>query len=248
MSQLVFVQNNRAVTTSLTVAEVFDKEHKHVLRDIKELGCSEDFRRSNFGPSEYRSEQNRVMPQYILTEQGLMLLTMGYTGAKAMAMKEQYIEEFDRMREALNHSASRELTRLELIDLARESELARLEAEKHNAELSHQLRLQEPKVALFDVAMQAVNSQPIGTVAKVLDIGPNKLFAFLREQKVLMTDGPRHNLPYAEYMDRGYFEVREYTLTHLTHGIENKTQTLVTPKGLAFIHRLWDEAHAVVAQ
>ncbi len=45
-----FGREERAICTSLDVAETFGKEHKHVLRDIRELGCSEEFNRSNFGP------------------------------------------------------------------------------------------------------------------------------------------------------------------------------------------------------
>lgn len=38
MNELVFKgQNNKVVTTSLKIAEVFGKEHQHILRDIREL-------------------------------------------------------------------------------------------------------------------------------------------------------------------------------------------------------------------
>ena len=50
-------------------------------------------------------------------------------------------------------------------------------------------------MALYELAMQAHNSQPIGTVAKSLGIGPNKLSAFLREKRVLISQGVRYNLP-----------------------------------------------------
>lgn len=40
------------VCTSLDVAETFEKEHKNILRDIRELPCSEEFRLLNFVPSE----------------------------------------------------------------------------------------------------------------------------------------------------------------------------------------------------
>ncbi len=246
MTQLVFIENDRPVTDSLTVASVFGKEHRRVLQDIRDLGCSEEFRLHNFVQSSYLNDQNREMPKYVMTEQGFTLLVMGYTGARAMEFKERYIAEFERMRKELqNLQQPRELTRLELIELAREAELARLEAEKKNAELEYQLRLQEPKVALYDVAMSAKNAQPIGTVAKSLGIGPNKLFAFLREKKVLIAHGSRYNQPYQEYIDRGYFTVRQYTITHFTSGIENKTQTMVTAKGMAFIHRLLEQETAL---
>ena len=34
MNELVIMQNQQAVTTSLKVAEVFGKRHDHILRDI----------------------------------------------------------------------------------------------------------------------------------------------------------------------------------------------------------------------
>lgn len=114
------------------------------------------------------------------------------------------------------------------------------EEKKAQAEL---LSLQVPKVALYDVAMQAKNAQPVSTVAKVLNLGPNKLFAWLRAEGILMTHGSRYNLPKQTYIDQGFFTVREYTLTSLPNGVVNKTQTLITPKGLAWIHARWQRIH-----
>ena len=45
---LVAVENEHAVTTSLRVAEVFGKEHYNVMKAIKSLDCSEEFRAVNF--------------------------------------------------------------------------------------------------------------------------------------------------------------------------------------------------------
>ena len=104
MTELVFVVNSRPVTDSLTVAEVFNKEHARVMRDIRELGCSEEFRVGNFAESSYTNQQNREMPKIIMSEQGFTLLVMGYTGENAMRFKEQYIAEFERMRKTLQTS------------------------------------------------------------------------------------------------------------------------------------------------
>jgi phage regulator Rha-like protein len=43
--------NNKPKTNSLFVAEWFNKDHKHVLRDIENLDCSDEFRQTNFGLS-----------------------------------------------------------------------------------------------------------------------------------------------------------------------------------------------------
>lgn len=89
------------VVTSLDVAETFSREHKNVLRDIRELQCSEDFRRLNFEQSEYLNEQNHKQPMFYMTRDGFTILVMGYTGEKAMKFKEAYIRQFNAMEKVL---------------------------------------------------------------------------------------------------------------------------------------------------
>ena len=91
----------RLITTSLKVAEVFEKEHARVLRDIRELPCSEDFRNGNFAESSYINSQNKKQPMYQITKDGFVLLVMGYTGEKAMKFKEDYINAFNTMENEL---------------------------------------------------------------------------------------------------------------------------------------------------
>lgn len=90
-----------SVVTSLDVAETFGKDHSHVLRDIRELECSEEFRQSNFGLISYKDSMNREKPMYYITRDGFTLLVMGYTGEKAMKFKEAYINQFNAMEKAL---------------------------------------------------------------------------------------------------------------------------------------------------
>lgn len=86
-----------ARASSLRVAEVFEKRHDHVLRDIRNLGCSEEFRLSNFGESSYKNEQGKRQPFIAMTRDGLMFLVMGYRGTRAAAIKEAYIRQFNAM-------------------------------------------------------------------------------------------------------------------------------------------------------
>ncbi|CDQ22614.1 Rha family transcriptional regulator [Halobacillus karajensis] len=101
MNELVFVKNDEVVTDSQTIADVFGKEHKHVLRDIKNLECSEEFSQSNFGPSTYQV-RGKEYPMYYITQDGFSFLVMGYTGKTAAQFKEKYITEFRRMEKKLN--------------------------------------------------------------------------------------------------------------------------------------------------
>lgn len=89
------------VVSSLDVAETFEKEHRRVLQDIRELGCSEGFRQHNFVQSEYLNVQNHKQPMYYMTRDGFTLLAMGYTGEKAMKFKEGYISQFNQMESML---------------------------------------------------------------------------------------------------------------------------------------------------
>ena len=90
-----------SIATSLDIAETFEKEHKRVLQDIRELECSEDFRRHNFVQSSYVNSQNKKQPMYYVTRDGFTLLAMGYTGEKAMKFKEGYIRQFNAMEKLL---------------------------------------------------------------------------------------------------------------------------------------------------
>ena len=96
-----FGKEERAICTSLDVAETFGKRHDHILRDIRELGCSEEFRLSNFGESYYENMQGKKQPMVIMTRDGFTLLAMGYTGELAMRFKEAYIKQFNAMESAL---------------------------------------------------------------------------------------------------------------------------------------------------
>ncbi len=89
------------VVTSLDIAETFGKDHKNVLKDIRELECSEEFSRLNFEPTSYKDKFNREQPMYYITRDGFTLLVMGYTGEKAMKFKEAYIKQFNAMAKAL---------------------------------------------------------------------------------------------------------------------------------------------------
>ncbi|MGE5552948.1 MAG: phage antirepressor KilAC domain-containing protein [Betaproteobacteria bacterium] len=108
-----------------------------------------------------------------------------------------------------------------------------LRTEKERLALEERVEVLEPKGEMYDLLLSAKNAQTMAEVAKSFGWGRNRLFAFLRDQRILM----RNNLPYQEYMDSGYFEVREVTTNRGDFSI-NVTQTLVTPKGIDFIGKL----------
>lgn len=89
--------NDTARANSLMVAKMFGKRHDHVLRDIKEMECSDEFRLSNFGESYYKNAQGKKQPCINMTRDGFTFLVMGYRGKKAAQFKEAYIARFNQM-------------------------------------------------------------------------------------------------------------------------------------------------------
>ncbi|MDT8901831.1 Rha family transcriptional regulator [Anaeroselena agilis] len=108
------------VVSSRDVADIFEKRHDNVLRDIQGilLGLlkieESDLGRLNFKESFYKNEQNKKQPEYLLTRDGFTLLAMGFTGAKAMRFKVAYINRFNEMEQFIR---SRYIARLEYPEL-----------------------------------------------------------------------------------------------------------------------------------
>ena len=86
-----------AFCSSLQIANEFNKEHYNVLRDIENLDCSANFSALNFEGANYKDEQNKKRPMYLLTKDVFMFLVMGYRGKKAAFIKEAYIKRFNDM-------------------------------------------------------------------------------------------------------------------------------------------------------
>lgn len=95
----VSLHDGRPATTSLEIAKFFDRRHDDVVKGIRNLlaNCPELFSHRNFAGASYLDEQAKNRPMYIIHRDGFMLLVMGYTGKKALALKLAYIEAFNRM-------------------------------------------------------------------------------------------------------------------------------------------------------
>ena len=102
MNSIVLVKNQSVITTSILVAEKFERNHRDILRAIKKLDCSPDFTERNFTLSEYEDITGRKLPMYQMTKDGFIFLVMGFTGSKAAKFKEDYINAFNEMHDYIN--------------------------------------------------------------------------------------------------------------------------------------------------
>ena len=97
----LLIADGQPKATSLQVAGHFGKRHRDVLRAIRDLDCSDDYRERNFaltmqaipGPKGALRDE----PMYRITRDGFAFLAMGFTGKEAARWKEAYITAFNAM-------------------------------------------------------------------------------------------------------------------------------------------------------
>lgn len=151
--------NGKKIPTvsSLQVAEIFGKRHDHVLRDIRQVltQVPEIFIKSNFGVVEYpvrRGFGTEMVKAYLLSKDGFTLLTMGYTGEKAMKFKVAYIDCFNEMEAQLANRVPDDPTSLGLPDFRDPVEAAKAWALaiEEKQEVEGRLAIAEPKAAVYD--------------------------------------------------------------------------------------------------
>ncbi|MNF52964.1 Phage regulatory protein Rha [compost metagenome] len=110
-TDLITLYHGQPMTTSLKVAELFEKRHDNVLRKLESLECSAEFHRLNFEEMSQEVDigngAKRKTKIWNMTKDGFIFVVMGFTGAKAAATKEAYINAFNWMAEQLSLSGPR---------------------------------------------------------------------------------------------------------------------------------------------
>lgn len=99
---IVLERKGVPVTTSLIVAEKFEKRHDIVLRSIEDTisGMDNETAKLWFHKTTYKTKENRKSyPLYEMNRDGFSLIVMGFTGEKALHWKIHYIKAFDVMEE-----------------------------------------------------------------------------------------------------------------------------------------------------
>ena len=237
MSDIVLsMQSGEPVASSRQIAENFEKNHNHVLRDIDSL--KKDV--SNFGqmffettvPDSYGREQRA----YLMNRDGFTLLAMGFTGKAALEWKLKYIAAFNEMEKKLTEQP--QLTRSQLLAtalIAAHEELE--EKDKKIAELT-------PKGVFADAVSASNQSILVGEMAKLLSqngiqMGQNRLFAWLRENGYLIKDRKRtdYNMPTQKSMELRLFEIKETSIAHSDgHTSINKTPKITGAGQVYFVN------------
>ncbi|EIH3593653.1 phage antirepressor KilAC domain-containing protein [Escherichia coli] len=116
-------------------------------------------------------------------------------------------------------------------ELAEQKQL--LEQKAH--QLNQQLVAAAPKVDFAD-RVSVAKGILIGNFAKVVGLKQNALFAWLRENGILIASGGRKNVPFQQYINAGYFTVKEVVLDD-EDGYQIRLTPQLTGKGQQWLTR-----------
>ena len=234
---ILSTQNGEPVASSRQIAESFEKNHRDVLRAVDSL--KEDVR--NFAQMFFETDTpdsyGRPQRTYLMTRDGFTLLAMGFTGKAALAWKLKYIAAFNEMEKQLAQRPP--LSRSEL--MAQALIAAHDELEHKNAQIAELT----PKGIFADAVSASKQSILVGELAKLLcqngvDIGPNRLFDWLRANGYLIRrNGTDRNMPTQRAVEMGLIEIKESTVVHSDgHTTINKPPK-VTGKGQVYFVNLF---------
>lgn len=230
MNNLINIQNKNGnlLVSSREVAENFQKNHQHVLRDIGNLKEGVQNWTDLFYETSYIHGQNKQEYREILMNRdGFTLLAMGFTGKKALEWKLKYIEAFNKMEQTL-----RDLEQPKQIDSRFLYQIAQQLEEKEK-----QIELMKPKVLFAEAWEVSQKSILVGEMAKLLarngleNMGQNRFFKWLRDNGYLHKNGEQYNLPTQKSVELEIMEVKTTTINNADGSVRVTKTPKISVKG-----------------
>lgn len=199
------------------------------------------FDKDEFSTTEVIDSIGRRQQTYIISEPGLYRLVMKSRKPEAKEFQRWVTHEvLPSIRKHGGYMAGQERMTPEQMALAGMRWL-----QSKVDEQAKQLKAQEGKVLFANAVETARTSILVGDFAKILksngiDIGPRRLFAWLREHGWLIkAKGSSWNMPTQKAMDLHLFEIKETTISHSDgHTTINKTPKM-TGKGQTYFAKLF---------
>ncbi|MCW0784729.1 Rha family transcriptional regulator [Clostridioides difficile] len=227
----IIKQNNQFLVESREVAELIEKKHDNLLRDIrgykKILEDSSNLRSQDFFiESTYINTQNKIQPCYLLTKKGCDMVANKMTGEKGIIFTAIYVTKFEEMERELKEQQPKLPTTYKE---ALQQLLIEVE-EKEQLQLENQAM--KPKADYFDALVERNLLTNIRDTAKELGVKEKVFVSWLIEKKYCYRDLKDKLQPYANRMQ--YFEKKEFTNEYGYSGV----QTLINPRGREAIRLL----------
>jgi len=212
------VVSARELHSALNVSERFQSWFNRQLQ----YGFEED--RDYVGCKTFNTLANQHLQDYALTTDTAKEISMLQRSEEGRNIRKYLIECEKALRES---SAPKQIT-------LKESLILNLDLLNKNELLLAENTKLRPRSEFVDLVFKSDDLITMGQVAKILNlpVGRNNLFKTLREKGVLFKTT---NEPRQEFIDRGYFKIKEKKWRNGAGNEKISMQTLVTQKGLGYI-------------
>lgn len=236
MNELQIIERDgKLLVDSREVAEMVEKRHDHLVRDIKGymkvLSGSPKMGNENFFIESSYENRGKHYPHYLLTKKGCDMVANKMTGEKGILFTATYVTKFDEMERSLKPEFPKSLP--EALRMAADL------AEK-NQQLVSTVTEYEPKVRYVDKILQTKNTVTTTQIAKDYGMSAKALNKILHEKSIQFKQSGQWLL-YAKYQDKGYTKSSTVDIYHINGGHSVKMNTKWTQKGRLFIHQILEE-------
>ncbi|VXC99670.1 phage regulatory protein/antirepressor Ant [Sphingobacterium multivorum] len=233
------LSNLQQTMSSREIAEMTGKQHKDVMRSIRNMESAwEKVGGRKFALAEYSDEQGKPRPEYQLSKKECLYIATKFNDeARAILI--------NRWEELENKSAPQQS---DAIVLANAFQILSnmVEDQKKQIEQRDQALLQSkeviakamPKVAYCEEVLQSKTNITTNTIAQELGITAIKLNQILKEKGVQYKQGGKWLLV-SKFRNKGYTESHTHTYTKSNGEKGTDIQTRWTELGRAFIHHLF---------
>ena len=222
--------NGQIVVSSREVAERFEKMHKHVLDNIREIKASVSTAEFSalFFEHEYKASNGKINPEYLMTRDGFSLLAMSFTGKEAMQWKIAYINAFNRMEAELKKTQASYQ-----IDDPIERAKRWIEEQQETKQALLALEEAKPKVETYDHLISNKGYVGLREMAKMLGYPLNKMGAFVCEIKMCYKENGIY-YPYAEFSGNGMCVGKWHRAKWSSHG---GMKTVFSLEGVEYVRK-----------
>lgn len=239
---LAFTKNGATLTSTSIIADGVENTHESVIKlvrkyldDLREFGWV-GFEIEPFETNGGKQEREIAL---LNEHQSTLLLTYMRNTEIVRLFKKRLVRAFFEMAKNQQMPTPAAMSRLELIQLAMQTEQERLALESQIAEL-------KPSVAALERLTKADGSMCITDAAKQLQTTPKKLFALLSVEGWIYRRQGTGWIAYQEKIQAGLLE-HKLSVIERTDGTEKTvSQVRITPKGMAKAGKLL-ESLAVAA-
>ena len=231
-NNLMIIESSNVLTmSSLEIAELTGKQHKDVIRDIRNMLNQLEIHSAQFC-AQYKDSTGRSLPMFNLPKRETLCLIAGYN----VQVRMRIIDRWQELEAKGKPDLSTDVGKLLLIQ---EMAAKQLELISENKRISESLSIAAPKAEFFDNFVDSTGLKGFRKVAKILGISERKFRQFLVDNKIMYKQNGDW-LPYAEHINAGRFVNK--TGESQGHAF---ISTYFTPKGEVWIAGMLKESGVI---